>query len=153
MFVVVLNLDNNPLNIVSWQRAIVLVLKKKVDVIEYYNEFIHDNIKKPKIIKLRKFIYQIYNKKPHFTRRHIFLRDNYICQYCGKKLNNKTATIDHIFPISLGGKDTYKNCVTSCFSCNIKKGSRLLKDTNMKLSKTPKEPNYFELLRNKIKNI
>lgn len=153
MSVVVLNLDNNPLNVVSWKRAIVLILKKKVDVIESYNEFIHDNIKKPKIVKLRKFIYQVYKNKPQYSRKHVFLRDNYVCQYCGKMLTNKTATIDHIYPVSKGGKDSYKNCVTSCFECNIKKGSRLLKDTNMVLKNTPKEPNYFELLKNKIKNI
>ena len=63
----------------------------------------------------------------------VFRRDNWTCQYCGKKGNRKTLTIDHVIPKSKGGKTDWNNLVVSCSSCNTKKGDELLKDMGVKL--------------------
>jgi len=67
-------------------------------------------------------------------------RDNYSCVYCGSK---KNLTIDHLIPKSKGGGNSWDNLVTCCSPCNIKKGDKLLNDTNMRLQKKPTEPTIF----------
>jgi 5-methylcytosine-specific restriction endonuclease McrA len=58
-----------------------------------------------------------------FSRRAMFKRDNYTCQYCGTK-NRDDLTVDHVNPQSRGGEDSWTNCVTACLKCNNKKGNR-----------------------------
>ena len=66
------------------------------------------------------------------------------CMYCGKKLIND-ATIDHIHPLHLGGKSDFKNCVASCFNCNIKiKANKTLDMCGLKLIKQPYEPSLIQ---------
>jgi|TARA_Y100001937_G_scaffold29865_1_gene43045 5-methylcytosine-specific restriction endonuclease McrA len=73
-----------------------------------------------------------------FPSRHlIYKRDNYECQYCGSK---KDLTIDHVTPRSKGGDDTWTNLVTACSSCNVKKGSKTLKEAGLVLKSTPRAP-------------
>lgn len=125
--ILVLNSDYNPLNICNAKRAIVLLLKKKAQLIS------------EKIIRLVEYIRIPYQKivddKP--TRNLIYKRDNYTCGYCGCKQN---LTIDHILPRSRGGEDTWENLVTSCSKCNTKKGNKTPKEANMKLLFYPKVP-------------
>lgn len=71
------------------------------------------------------------------TRGLIYKRDKNKCQYCG---STKSLTIDHVIPKSKGGEDTWENLVVACSSCNVKKGDKLLEQTNMKLAKTPRAP-------------
>ena len=93
----------------------------------------------PEIILLTR-----YNKVPQprmsFCRRTIVRRDMHVCQYCEKKLNAIDCTIDHIFPRSRGGQSTWKNCVTACMKCNVKKSNRTPKEARMNLIKEPKVP-------------
>ncbi len=72
------------------------------------------------------------------TRREVFRRDNYTCQYCGKHTSD--LTIDHIVPRHLGGKHEWVNVVAACPLCNHHKGGRLLTEANMHLLRTPTEP-------------
>ncbi len=67
-------------------------------------------------------------------------RDGHACVYCGSK---KNLTIDHIIPKSKGGDNTWKNLVTCCSPCNLKKGDKSLEEIGMKLIKKPTEPNIF----------
>jgi len=67
----------------------------------------------------------------------IYKRDDNECQYCGSR---KNLTIDHVIPRSKGGMDTWENLVACCSSCNIAKGNKLLKDTDMKLMRKPTQP-------------
>jgi len=46
---------------------------------------------------------------------------NSSCYYCGEALNQKNATMDHVLPISAGGRSTKDNVVVCCKSCNSKK--------------------------------
>lgn len=125
--ILVLNSDYNPLNICNARRAIVLLLKKKAQLIS------------EKIIRLVEYIRIPYQKliddKP--TRNLIYKRDQFSCGYCGSK---QSLTIDHIIPRSRGGEDTWENLVTSCSRCNTKKGNKTPKEANMKLLFQPKIP-------------
>lgn len=125
--ILVLNADYNPINITSWKRAILLLVKEKAQLIS------------ANVIRLVHYIRLPYSRlmANHPTRVLIYKRDDYTCGYCGVKEN---LTIDHIIPSSKGGEDSWENMVTCCSSCNLKKGDRLLKETSMKLKVNPKAP-------------
>jgi 5-methylcytosine-specific restriction endonuclease McrA len=97
----------------------------------------------PEIIKLN-----FYDQPPllfvPFSRNNLFKRDNFCCQYCGKKPNTSDLTIDHIIPRKLGGKTSWTNCVLACFSCNQMKMDTLPENVRTKKfpdgMKTLKEP-------------
>jgi 5-methylcytosine-specific restriction endonuclease McrA len=72
------------------------------------------------------------------ARREIFRRDNFTCQYCGKRSGE--LTVDHIIPRHLGGQHTWSNVVTACAQCNHRKGGRTLAEAGMQLTRQPAEP-------------
>ena len=74
----------------------------------------------PSVIALKNFIKPSDN--PNFTRFNVFLRDKFTCQYCGDK---KDLTFDHLLPKSKGGITDWENVVTTCSTCNVKKGGKL----------------------------
>lgn len=87
-----------------------------------------------------------------YTDRFIlYARDKNICGYCGNEFTHTKLTIDHIHPRSKGGKNIWTNCITSCKSCNTRKGSRTLDQAKMHLLFVPYAPNVFEkmILRNR----
>ena len=56
---------------------------------------------------------------------HIFKRDNYTCQYCGKNLDDKIKLhVDHILPLSKGGSNQENNLITACQKCNLEEHDR-----------------------------
>jgi HNH endonuclease len=87
-----------------------------------------------------------YNKiplyKPYPNKKNILKRDNYICQYTGKKLSHKEATVDHILPKSRGGSFSWDNCVASSFFINNFKKNRTPDETGIKLLKSPRSPTW-----------
>ena len=135
--VLVLNTTFLPINICSWRRAVVLLFKGKADGLENGNRSINSGkYIIPLVIKLKEYVPLPYNGVV-FTRKNVFLRDNYTCQYCGRTGN---LTIDHIIPRSKGGEDVWENVVTCCVRCNNKKGDRLPEEEGMKLLGTPYKP-------------
>lgn len=108
-------------------------------------------VKIPKVIVLL-----LYDKLPRrmvkFSRKNIFERDNFTCQYCGKKPPNRKVAVkwmeknelslDHIVPRSKGGKTTWSNVVAACAKCNTKKGSYTLGEIGWRLKKEPKVPEW-----------
>ena len=98
-------------------------------------------ISKPEIILLKPYGGMPYNKVP-FTRKNIFMRDNYTCQYCLKQLPRNKLTIDHVIPRSKNGTNSFENCVTSCLKCNNKKSDKLLREVNLFLKKKPIRPKW-----------
>jgi len=135
--VLVLNTTFLPINICSWKRAIVLVFKGKAETVEKSKKHVNSGrYTLPLVIKLRDYVPIPYNSVV-FTRKNIFLRDNYICQYCKRSGN---LTIDHIIPTSRGGEDVWENVVTCCIRCNNRKGDKLPEDVNMKLVSIPYKP-------------
>lgn len=125
--VLVLNSSYEPLNITSWKRAIVLLLKEKAQVLSNRVIRLLNYVKVP--------LSKIVSQKP--SRAMIYKRDNDTCQYCGA---TKKLTIDHIIPRCRGGQDTWENLVVACSSCNTKKGHTLLEQTGMKLARKPRAP-------------
>ena len=136
--VLVLNASYEPLNITSWRRATVLMLKGKAESLEEdFSHSIRQDFKAPTVIRLRQFIRVPYRDIP-MTRKNIFQRDRSSCQYCGQK--NKKLSIDHVLPRSRGGKDTWENVITACLQCNVMKGNRTPDEAKMPLRKTPYKP-------------
>ncbi len=125
--VLVLNASYEPLNLTQWKRAVLLLLKNKAVVVSH------------NVIRLVNFVKISFSKFSftYPTRDLIYKRDGHTCQYCGCKEN---LTLDHIIPSSRGGDNSWENLTTSCKPCNLKKGSKLLEDTDMKLMSKPGRP-------------
>lgn len=81
-----------------------------------------------------------------FTRRNLFLRDDFTCQYCGRKGSPDRLSIDHVTPRSRGGRTTWENCVLACVSCNARKADRALKDSGLRLMRQPTRPRWTPYL-------
>lgn len=148
--VLLLNKQCEPLNVMSWRRAFVLLIKGKAEYIEALNN-IEDHIKIgeyyiPKTIKLT-YEMAIPKLELPFSRENIFIRDNYTCQYCGEELPYHELTLDHVYPKSRGGNTSWENIVTCCKSCNQKKADRTPEEANMILINPPFVPDFwlFEL--------
>jgi 5-methylcytosine-specific restriction endonuclease McrA len=80
-----------------------------------------------------------------FTRRNIFKRDRFTCQYCGIQPGTEELTIDHVLPRSQGGASTWENCVLACVSCNKRKADRTPPQAGMKMRKIPRRPAWKPL--------
>jgi 5-methylcytosine-specific restriction endonuclease McrA len=143
--VLVLNASFEPLNITSWRRAIVLVLKGKAEQVEHNGKYVYANYPLPTVIRLRHYVRVPYKDIP-LTRRNVFFRDAHTCQYCG--YSGDELTLDHVIPRSRGGVDSWENLVAACVRCNVHKGNRTPKEANMPLSNNPRKPHsslYFEI--------
>ena len=146
--VLLLNADWSPLNFVSSLRALNLLFKGRAEMITV-GEFpsLWDEIyttpatayRVPATVRLLARVSRKYST-PRFKKSALFNRDNWQCQYCGINLDCKTITIDHVHPRSKGGGTDWKNCVSACKKCNLKKGSNLLCEAGMKLYKEPSIP-------------
>jgi 5-methylcytosine-specific restriction endonuclease McrA len=143
MPVLVLNSSLQPLSVIPERRLIVLLSKRKVTFVDdRARELIEESIKARRLELERPVIVQLLAnvRTPRVslqpTRSNILLRDEEMCQYCGK--HSRDLTLDHIIPRSKGGKSTWENLVASCKACNGKKGNRLLKEVNMRLLRPPR---------------
>jgi 5-methylcytosine-specific restriction endonuclease McrA len=98
----------------------------------------------PKIVVLA-----IYDKLPRlevkFTRRNVFLRDKFTCQYCSKVLPEHQLNLDHVLPRDKGGRTTWENIVTSCVRCNTRKANKLTHEVNMHPLRKPIAPRWRPL--------
>lgn len=77
-----------------------------------------------------------------FSRRNIYKRDRFTCQYCGAQPGSEELTIDHVLPRSRGGTSTWENCVLACTECNTRKADRTPAEAAMPLRKTPVRPKW-----------
>jgi 5-methylcytosine-specific restriction endonuclease McrA len=80
-----------------------------------------------------------------FSRKSLFKRDRYTCQYCGKQPGPSELTIDHVMPKSRGGISSWTNCVLACVECNKFKANRTPDEAKMTLRKVPKKPSWKAL--------
>ena len=138
--VLVLNQSYEPLMIINAKRAIVLIIKDKVKMLEKYRESISSVNKSfdlPSVIRLNFYVHLKY-KDIILNRRNILTRDHFTCQYCKK--TKHPLTLDHIIPKNKGGVDSWENLVAACAKCNTRKGNTLLKYLDMKLFKKPRKP-------------
>lgn len=145
--VLLLNMNYVPIRILSWKDAVSLVIGrgKGHPIVEY------DDRKSDKfnaaVVRLAVKIPEVYHKydKNKFSKRNVFLRDNFTCQYCAKKVVGKDLTIDHVIPRANGGKTTYMNCVAACKKCNSKKDCNSLEEANMNLIRPIKPPSRNDM--------
>ena len=98
----------------------------------------------PSVIRLLRY-YRVPYRVIELSRKNILRRDNYQCQYCGKKTH--ALTIDHVIPKSRGGADTWDNLVAACVKCNNKKGNRTPEEAHMPLIRKPRKPNHILFLK------
>jgi len=87
-----------------------------------------------------------YNRVPRtplrLSRRNVYMRDDYMCQYCGRRPGLKELNLDHVHPRSRGGRSTWENLVTSCRRCNLEKGGETPEEANMLLKTRPVRPSW-----------
>ncbi len=146
--VLVLNSSYEPIKIVNWKRAILLLLADKIEVLDCHpNVHIHsvfESFSLPSVVRIRSFVRVRRRHSAHysFSRHHIFMRDEYRCQYCAKGFSPKDLTLDHVVPVTRGGLKTWENLVSCCVSCNQKKGSRTPEEAQMNLLKVPAKPRH-----------
>jgi 5-methylcytosine-specific restriction endonuclease McrA len=92
-----------------------------------------------------------YNRVPRaplrLSRRHVYMRDEYTCQYCGGRPGVKELNLDHVIPRSRGGRSTWENLVTSCRTCNLRKGWAMPDECGMRLVKRPVRPSWSMALQ------
>ena len=80
-----------------------------------------------------------------FSRKNIFKRDRYTCQYCGAQPGPESLTIEHILPRSKGGVSSWENCVLACVPCNKRKADRTPEQAGMRLQTNPRKPSWKTL--------
>ena len=136
--VLVLNASYEPLNITTWRRALVMVLKGKAEGLEHdSSRWIRGDTMLPTVIRLRQYVRVPYKQLP-LTRRNLFHRDGHRCQYCGSSADQ--LSIDHVVPRSRGGLDTWEDVTTACLPCNVRKGNRTPREASMPLMGKPHRP-------------
>jgi 5-methylcytosine-specific restriction endonuclease McrA len=137
-------LDNSyrPVKIISWTRALTLDYQDKVTIVETYDRVVrspsHEFVL-PAVIALKQYL-RYRPLKVRYSKRNIFLRDGYCCQYCGDMFPKHELTIDHVLPKSRGGRSTWENVTTACERCNHAKGDRMPKEAGMVLLTQPERP-------------
>jgi 5-methylcytosine-specific restriction endonuclease McrA len=144
--VLVLNATYEPINVCTVRRAVVLLLKEKAELLERGMWELHSEsstLARPVVIRLVSYVNvprDAHRRK--ITRRAVFARDSWTCQYCGSRSN---LTVDHVIPRSKGGSSNWENIVASCAPCNRRKGDRLPHQVNMHPRVKPRmpSPNVF----------
>ena len=147
--VLLLNADASPvtmlpLSVISWQDAIRYMVLDKVSVLEWHDDWVvrsaNWETQVPAVIMLKEYYKK--NNYIRYSKMNVFLRDLFLCQYCGVDVNKRTATLDHVLPQSHGGRSTWENSTTSCAHCNSTKGN----NRKIKPKTVPHKPTYWELV-------
>jgi 5-methylcytosine-specific restriction endonuclease McrA len=140
--VLVLNASYEPINVCTVRRAAVLVLKDRAEILEHADQALRaETFTLPRPAVIRLISYVRIPRDAHarrITRRALFARDRWTCQYCGTA--RSTLTVDHVIPRSKGGPSSWDNIVTSCAPCNRRKGDRLPTQIDMHPRERPRAP-------------
>lgn len=146
----VLDQSFQPVDVVSWMEAMRLLVTGKAEVVEEHDVEIRSSTQSWKLPSVLRYIRGMRkrSKRVIFSRRNVFYRDNYSCQYCGSK---EEPTFDHVVPSSQGGKTVWENVVLACFPCNQKKGARTPEQAGMRLIKKPVEPKWVPVIALRIR--
>ena len=138
--VLVLNQNYQPLNVCNVRRALVLLDREKAELMENGRGHVNTVSRPfpvPSVIRLYHMV-----KRPlvrrRLSRRAVFARDRYTCQYCG--IQSRSLTLDHIHPRSRGGRHEWENVVSACKRCNHRKAGRTPTEASMRLERTPAAP-------------
>lgn len=161
----VLNRNWQPVSVASVARALTLVVAERAKVVdptdfrqydwtdwaaltpEVDQPFVQSvtfKIRVPEVITLLEYD-RVPKNAVTFSRRNIFRRDHFTCQYCHKQPGTEELTIDHVIPRSQGGTSTWENCVLACIACNARKADRTPVQAHMPLKKLPVRPAWKPL--------
>jgi len=135
-----------PLSLWSWQEAVKSVFLERVNILkEYEREVLSPSfsMKLPSVVSLKNYVCPA--QYPAFTRFNLFLRDKFMCQYCG---TNSELTFDHVVPRSKGGVTRWDNVVAACAPCNLRKSNKMPKVAGMIPRQKPYRPTVFQLHKN-----
>jgi len=153
----VLNADYTPLSYMplslwSWQDSVKAIFRGAVTPLSSYENVTVRSptveLELPSVVVLKQYQSSHRpNRDPILTRRNVFLRDGFSCGYCLRQLLPSELTYDHVVPRAKGGPTTWDNVVAACPKCNVRKGSKLLRDLppNMKLHHRPYTPTWYHL--------
>ena len=161
----VLNRNWQPINVATVARALILLWNESARVVdpedyqlydwadwsklapdrdELFVQAVTQRIRIPEVVTLTG-----YDRLPSaavtFSRRNVFKRDRYTCQYCGKQPGTDELTIDHVLPRAQGGESSWTNCVLACLPCNKRKDDRTPEQARMRLRKAPARPTWKPL--------
>jgi 5-methylcytosine-specific restriction endonuclease McrA len=149
-----LNQSYEPIGICSAKKAIILIFLDKAELVaNKYGQLIKtpcSTYPLPGVIRIRKYFKPTLLRVP-LTRRNIMRRDDFKCQYCGKK--NLILTIDHVLPKSRGGEDSWENLVAACKHCNNVKGDSTPLEAGMPLLSVPRRPHFISFLKKYLDDI
>jgi 5-methylcytosine-specific restriction endonuclease McrA len=145
--VLVLNQDYQAVTVCSAERAFVLVLMNKAEMISEMAAQVLRSVSRefryPSIIRLNRFV-NLPFKRVALSRINIYKRDGNACVYCNSA---DRLTLDHVLPRSRGGRDSWDNLVTACQRCNTEKGDRTPEEADMKMRHKPFRPSFIMYLR------
>lgn len=145
-----LNSSYEPIKVLSWQKALILWLQDKVEILDYHPFHARSPRQAfpvPSIMRLKRYVMPANYGRVRFCRENIYRRDNFTCQYCRIRFSPKHLTLDHVVPASHNGGKTWTNMVTACRSCNQKKANRTPQKANMPLMHPPKTPHWAPMLQ------
>lgn len=149
-----LNCDYSPLSIITWKKALIWSFryqenhKYSIDIIDFYkDDYIVGTTKNypvPAVARTKKF-FRINKHHITFSKKNIFIRDDFTCQYCNQKFPINNLTYDHVIPKSKwdakkGSPTSWTNIVTACEGCNKKKGNKTPTQAGMGLINLPIQP-------------
>ena len=145
--VLVLNADFQALAVCSVERAAVLVMLHKAELVEAHAgralRSASTSLPWPSVVRLRGYVRVPY-RKVLLTRRNLLRRDAHACQYCGA---TERLTLDHVLPRSRGGEDAWENLVAACTRWNNRKGNRTPEEAGMPLARPPFRPSHVMYMR------
>ena len=162
----VLNRSWRPVHVTTVRRALVMVFREAARIVcpESLSTFTFEEwicqpvvnetnairspsvrIQAPEVVLLSRYDRVPCHEAP-FTRRNLFLRDDFTCQYCGRRCANDHLSVDHVLPRSRGGTTSWENCVLACVGCNARKADRTLKEAGLRLLRAPVRPRWTPYL-------
>ncbi len=134
-----------PLKVISWQRAICMSFLGKVEVVTTHPgreiRTVATAYAAPAVVRLVR-AHRIGPHHVRFSRRNVYLRDRFSCQYCHTRFPERDLTLDHVVPRSRGGRTAWNNVVACCVPCNRGKGSKTPSEAGLDLLNSPRKPRW-----------
>ena len=161
----ILNRNWQPVNVATVARALVLLWNEAARVVDpesyqlytwadwskvaprdgdAFIQAVRARLRVPEVIVLAEYD-RLPDAAVSFSRRNVFKRDHWTCQYCGAQPGGGELTIDHVLPRAQGGASSWENCVLACLACNMKKADRTPEQAKLKLKKRPTRPAWKPL--------
>lgn len=134
--VLLINASYEPLRILHCKRALTMIVKGTAEIELGREHDVRPGLRMPSVIRLRRYVHVPIRTKV-LTRKNIYMRDDYRCQYCSEKFRGEDLSWDHVLPRCQGGRDEWENLVTCCKRCNHRKAGRTPEEAGMPLLRRP----------------